>query len=64
MNTKYDITKDKHYEVLKNFVRYSKDGTVRPPYSEITLNTYITNYNKFRKLNEGPEPVLLRRIQH
>ena len=50
MNTKYDITKDKHYEVLKNFVRYSKDGTVRPPYSEITLNSYITNYNKFNKL--------------
>ena len=41
MNTKYDITQDKHYEVLKNFVRLSKDGTVRPPYSEITLNTYI-----------------------
>tara|TARA_R110000850_G_scaffold132761_1_gene253870 strand:+ start:2370 stop:3359 length:990 start_codon:yes stop_codon:yes gene_type:complete len=55
MNTKYDITKDKHYEVLKNFVRLSKDGTVRPPYSEITLNTYITNYNKFRKLNGGNE---------
>ena len=51
MNSKkIDITKDKHYEVLKNLVRYSKDGSVRPPYAEGTLFTYITNYNKFNKL--------------
>tara|TARA_R110000823_G_scaffold37132_1_gene101008 strand:- start:159 stop:1157 length:999 start_codon:yes stop_codon:yes gene_type:complete len=51
MNSKkIDITKDKHYEVLKNLVRYSKDGSVRPPYAEGTLFTYITNYNKFNYL--------------
>ena len=49
--SKIDITKDKHYLVIKNAVRYYDDGTtLKPPYSDSTLYTYITNYNKFSQI--------------
>ena len=49
--SKIDITKDKHYLVIKNAVRYYDDGTtLKPPYSDSTLYTYITNYKKFSQI--------------
>ena len=44
---------------LKTFKRYSSDGTERPPYTQGTLNSYITNYNKLNRLiNETEQPNL------